>query len=99
MTITAAKWMLKANQSDSDNNALVSKSVTISPANSGQITDAGADGTAEVRIVIGQADLNAVTHSTAWCALKVLASTGEWFELPETREPVRILPAVIQAVS
>lgn len=97
VTISQARWMLKASQSDADGAALVSKTVTLSSSASGQVTDAGADGTGEVRIVVAPADLAAVTQSSAWCALKVLTSSGAWVELAESREPVRIVQAIVQA--
>lgn len=96
-TVVAAKWMMKARQSDGDGAALVSKSVTLSSSASGQVTDDGTDGTAEVRIVVQPADLAAVTQTSAWCALKVNVSSGVWVEIAASREPVRIVPAIVQA--
>lgn len=96
-TVVGAKWMLKARQADADGAALVSKSVTLSSSASGQVTDDGTDGTAEVRIVVQPADLASVTQTSAWCALKVNVSSGVWVEIAASREPVRVVHAIVQA--
>lgn len=102
-TVDDAVWMLKSLPGDEDFDSHISKSVTASVADSGQITDIGATGTATVEIEIDEDDMDGLdvyenTRNTYVGGLKVTLDNGKEYIVPGTISEVRIHDGVVGIV-
>jgi hypothetical protein len=92
--------MVKANLSDPDNEALISKTIYPGVTSSGQITDTGTNGTASLVFIIDNDDADALVIGTLYMsAVKVLLDSGLAYQPPYTRRPTRVTSAGIERVS
>lgn len=98
--VAKALLLVKASVSDGDGDAVISKTIYPGSTADGQITDQGADGTAQLYFVIDNDDVDPLSTSQLYfSAVKVILDNGLAYQPPYTRRPVRVLPPVIDAVS
>lgn len=92
--MSSATWLLKNAYTDADAAALISLTVTASPTAAGVISDSGAsDSSGVVNLVIGNTALASLTdlNTTYYALCRVTLANGMIYELPESRQPVRVL--------
>jgi hypothetical protein len=77
LTVTKAWFAVKVNQTDSDDDAVVFKTITAVESSEGQIINSGTNGVAVVQFVILSTDTaSMLTNTTYISAVKVLFSNG-----------------------
>ena len=99
--VAKAFFMVKEREWDADASAVISKTIFPGQTVSGQIVDDGsANGTAILQFIIDNDDANALELSKLYiAAVKTILNNGMAYTPPYSRQPVRCLPAQIDAIS